>query len=167
MFRNISWANYGIFILITLVVYYATIGCLYYLNEIKQLFTGKSSFVLKLSSSKKFATNNINSKVCDSNAENFNQANNSSANFAVQSDNELPPSVYEYINEVKNLLEYASNNNSVKQEIIYSFQQLSKRYSFLKSSPFKEYVTNYILNECNNYSSIHLDEDEMKMIWAN
>ena len=157
MFENISWANYAMFILITLVVYYVTIGCLYYFNEIKQVFSGKSNLLLKLNCSKKFVTTNLDNKDNYSNAD------------TISSDpgNDINSVVSEYMNEIKNLLRQAAHNNLIKQEIIYSLQQLANKYLSIRYSPFKSFITNYIFIECYNYCSIHLDEDELKGMWAN
>ena len=156
MFKDISWSSYGMFILITLLVYYATIGCLYYLNEIKQVFSGKSNLFLKLNSSKKSAiiTTHNNTKL----------SNNESITLVPESD--MHPVVSNYMSEIKSTLEYAATNRLIKQEIIYSLQQLTDKYSSIKDSPFKSFITNYIFIECTNYCSIHLDEDELKRIWA-
>lgn len=156
MFKDISWASYGMFILITLLVYYATIGCLYYLNEIKQVFSGKSNLFLKLNGSKKFAAVATNSSTNLSKNE----------NITLQQEDEIHPVVSNYMSDIKSTLEYAASNNLIKQEIIYSLQQLANKYSSIKDSPFKSFITNYTLIECDNYCSIHLDEDELKLIWA-
>jgi hypothetical protein len=157
MFKNISWSSYGMFILITLVVYYATIGILYYLNEIKRAFSGKSGSLLKLNPSKKFvAKNDIQDQNYCLNKDGFGQ----------HSEESLHALADECMSDVKNTLQYASNNNLVKQEVIYSLQQLLNKYPTIQDTSFKSFITNYILIECVNYFSIHLDEDELKGIWA-
>lgn len=156
MFKDISWANYEMFILITLLVYYATIGCLYYLNEIKQVFSGKSNLFLKLNGSKKFAIINTPNNAKLSNNENIRGPHEDNINSVVSN----------CMDEIKSTLQYAAQNNLINQEIIYSLQQLADKYSSIKESPFKSFIANYILIECDNYCSIHLDEDELKSIWA-
>lgn len=157
MFKNISWSSYGIFILITLLVYYATVGVLYYLNEIKQVFSGNSSLLLRLNRSKKLVTKNI----IQPQADHLNKQE-----FIPQSESSLHPLVNECMNEIKNTLQYAANNNLVRPEVIYSLQQLVNNYPALEDTSFKSFITNYILIECNNYCSIRLDDDELKLIWA-
>lgn len=158
MFKEISWSSYGIFILITLIVYYATIGVLYYLTEIKQVFSGKSAVFLKLTPSKKILPKNA-----------LQQQNNhlNKEGSLPQLEQALHLSANQCMNDVRNALIYASNNNLVKQEIIYSLQQLVNKYSSIKDTSFKSFIINYILNECANYCSIHLAEDELKGLWAN
>jgi hypothetical protein len=158
MFKSISWSSYGIFVLIILVVYYATIGLLYYLNEIKQIFSGKSSLLLKLNRSKRFVAKN---DIQHQNDRLYKEA------MAQDSEENLHALADECMNDIKNTLQHAANNNLVKQEIIYSLQQLINRYPSLKDTSLKSFITNYILIECANYCSIHLDEDEFKGIWAN
>ena len=146
MLKNISWANYWIFILVTLAAYYITIGCLYYLAEIKQLLQGKSNLFVKLNTSK-----------------NAGIARNPS--ITPQSEDNLQQIVSEYIDEITTALKQAAENSLIKQEIIYSLQQIANKYAVVKNSPFKSFITDYILIECNNYCSIHLDDEEVKRIW--
>lgn len=110
MLKNITWENYGIFILVMLTVYYATIGCLYYLAEIKQVLQGKSNLFVKLPTSKKAVV-----------------TSNSSA--TIQSEDNLQQLVSEYIDEITIALKQAAENNLIKQEIIYSLQKLANKYS--------------------------------------
>jgi len=157
MLKNISWSDYWIFIGITLVVYYASVSALYYLNEIKQIFSGNSSLRLKLNHSKRFVITNLDNKGNYSNTD----------NISSQPVNDINSVVSEYMNEIKSLLQQAAHNNLIRQEIIYSLQQLANKYFSIRDSPFKSFITNYIFIECYNYCSIHLDEDELKGMWAN
>lgn len=166
MFKEISWSSYGIFILIALLVYYATIGFLYYLNEIKQTFSGKSNLPLRLSGLKKLAPAKTHNKADNTNHENTNAENFSIANHSIVSQDDLHVVVSKCMNEVEHLLANAAQNNLIKPELIYSLQQLASKYFSIQDSPFKSFITNYILIECDNYCSIHLDEDELKLIWA-
>lgn len=158
MFKNISWTDYGLFILITLLIYYATIAVHYYLNEIKQIFSGKSSILSKLIPSKKIVAKNIMQPQVD----HLNRQD-----FTLQSENTLHPLVDDCMNDIKKKLQYAANNNLVRQEVIYSLHQLINKYPLIKDASFKSFIMNYILNECVNYCSIHLDEDELNGLWAN
>ncbi len=146
MLKNISWANYWIFILVTVASYYITIGCLYYLAEIKQVLQGKSNLFKKLNSSKNAVVTRNPSVI-------------------PQSEDNLQQIVSEYIDEITISLKEAAEKSLIKQEIIYSLQQLANKYSVVKTSPFKSFITDYILIECNNYCSIHLEDDEVKRIW--
>ena len=146
MLKDISWTDYWVFILIILAAYYITIGCLYYLTEIKQMLSGKSNLLLQPHSLKKVFV----SKVSIVNTE---------------SEDDLHPLVKECMDRIRNLLKEAAENTLVKEEIIYSLQQLTSKYSVIKNSPFKSFITDYILIECDNYCSIHLDDEEVREIW--
>ena len=67
--------------------------------------------------------------------------------------------------QIKIALQQAADNNLIRQEIIYSLQQVTDKYSLIKDSPFKSFITDYIFIECYNQCSIHLDEHELKSIW--
>ena len=146
MLKDISWTGYLIFISITLGAYYITIGCLYYLTEIKQVLSGKSNLLLPLLSSKKVVA--IKTPV-----------------FNTELEDDLHPLVKECMDQINTVIKDAAENNLVKQEIIYSLQQLTTKYFVIKNSPFKSFITDYILIECDNYCSIHLDNEEVRQIW--
>jgi hypothetical protein len=153
MFRNIRWTNYGIFITITLIVYYATIGCLFYFNQLKQIFSGGSNLLLNKKAAIKVATD-IKRERAISDEENFHQ-------------DDLHALVQKFMNEINTTLEHASTNNLIKQEILYALQKIANHYPEIRNSPLKSFITKYILIECDNYCSIHLGEDELKSVWAN
>ena len=146
MLKDISWTDYWVFLLVTLAVYYVTVACLYYLTEIKQVLSGKSNLLLSLHSSKKVVA--IKSPILNTKVE-----------------DDLHPLVKECMDKIKNVLREAAENNLVKQEIIYSLQRLTTKYSVIRNSPFKSFITDYILIECDNYCSIHLDNEEVRQIW--
>lgn len=152
MFKDISWANYGLFILISLLVYYITIGGLYCLNEIKQIFSGNSNLVLKSNRSEKL--------------EHLQFHNTSIKEDVPQpSESNLNALADECMNDISNTLQHASKDDLVKEEIIYSLQLLINKYPLIKDSSFKSTITNYILMECKNYCSIHLSEEDLRVLW--
>lgn len=166
MFKAITWSNYGTFIIITLAVYYVTIGCLYYLNEIKQVLSGKSNLLLRLNGSKKLKLNSSHSKAGNSNDDGIGEEDFSISSSTIKSADDMHSIVSRCMNDIEHLLANAAQNNLIKPELIYSIQQLTSKYSSIQNSPFKSFITNYILIECDNYCSIHLDEDELRLIWA-
>lgn len=157
MFSKISWTNYWMFIFLTLVVYYATVVLLYYLNEIKQIFSGKWGLLLKLNATRKYAVTNASEPQ-------LNTMHNGS--YASNSETVWQASANDCMNDIKKSLQYAANNNLVKQEIIYILQKTLNKYSMIESASFKSFITNYILVECKNYCSIHLDEGDLTGVWA-
>jgi hypothetical protein len=155
MFRNISWSSYGTFIAITLVAYYVTIGALYYLNEIKQIFSGKSSLLLNLNRSYKPVAK-----------DQLELDNNLNKGLTQQSEDDLHRLANDCMNDIKNALQHAANHNLVRQEIIYSLQQLVKKYSSLRNTYFESFIRDCILTECQKHYSIRFDDDELRLIWA-
>ncbi len=160
MLRNISWANYAIFIFITLVIYYLTIGFLYYANEIKQLLSGKSNLFFTLNPATKSITfSSGNGKTNEGNENIF------SANQMLQPGDKLLLVVNQFKDEIQHTLDYAANKNLLKQEIIYSLQQVAKKYPSIKDSSFEIFIKDFILIECINCCSIHLNEGELQTLW--
>ena len=153
MLKSISWSSYWPFIIATIVIYYVIICSKFYLSEIKQFFAGNSKLLSNNNAQKNFSL-----------LTNTNGKHNA---LEVSSHQELMPMINQFINEIKTMLEHSGKNNLIKQEIIFSIQHLSKKYSLIKNSPFKSFINNYVLVECSNYCSIHLDEDELNMLWEN
>ena len=85
--------------------------------------------------------------------------------FNTELEDDLHPLVKECMDQINTVIKDAAENNLVKQEIIYSLQQLTTKYSVIGNSPFKSFITDYILTECDNYCSIHLNENEVTAIW--
>ncbi|SRR6266542_363595 len=144
MIKQISWAIYWTAIGITSVFYYVVICLRYYLSDIRQILAGKSKFLFK-------------KKTCDKSIV--------FENGKPSSQEDLFPVINQLVQEIKITLEEALQKNLLKKEIIYAFQLLLKKYPTVKGTPFESIVSNYILTECSNYCSIHLEEEEVNMLW--
>jgi len=154
MLKNISWSDYWTFIAVVLVIYYATICCLYYLDEVKQIVHSKSNVLLCN------VTKNRSQFIKQ------HEKKSPSQNEIVTAQEEMASLVKELTNEITNAFKYASSHNLIRQEIIYALQQIVSKYSSIKNSPFKSFATNHILTECANYCSIHLSEEDLRVLWT-
>jgi hypothetical protein len=150
MLKNISWTTYLIFMLIALVGYYVIICLKYYQAEIKNVVSGRSNIFSKTKSGDKKMP----------------VARNQNRLHSEVMGNNLFPLINQFTEEIKYLLEQAAANNIIKQEVLYSLQQLAKKYFQIKASPFQSFITNYILVESSNYSSIHISEEDLEMLWV-
>lgn len=151
MLKNISWTNYLIFMLIVLIGYYITICLKYYKAEIRNIISGR---------------HNIFSKVKSGNKKTFGVRAQNKLDDEQFNEHDLFPLINQFADEIKNLLEQAAKNNLIKQEVVYSLQQLTKKYFQVNASPFQSFITNYILVESSNYSSIHLSEEDLNTLWV-
>ena len=143
MIKQISWSSYWSILAATTIFYYVLICLRFYSNEIKQVLTGKSRLLFKR-------------RVI---------IERDQYNAAVNESQELFPLINQLVQEIKIFLQGSLRKNLQRQEIVYGFQLLLKKYPTVKGTPFEPIVNNYIINECSNYCSIHLEEEEVTTLW--
>lgn len=68
-------------------------------------------------------------------------------------------------NEIKLSLEEGQQRKLIKEEIIMSLQILLNNYYDLKLSEHKNSINKYIVEECQNICSIHLNEENVNQLW--
>ena len=144
MIKQISWETYWSAISTALILYYVVICYMYYLTDIKKAVASKSKRFFKKA---------------------FSNAVNLENKIVSHSHEELFPVLNQLAQEIKMMIEDALQKCLVKKEILYAVQILLKKYPMIKGTPFEPIVTGYILTECLNYCSIHLDEAEVNMLW--
>ena len=141
MLSNISWLNYWTVIGIILFLYYLAICFRYYLFDVKQILSGKSTLSFKR------------------------HMNNNSVEIFQQN---FSPTIDQIKQEIRMILSDASERTLVKQELIFSLRLLFKKYSTIKKdSSFKTAINDYLLRDNSNYCSIHLSEEEVMSLWVN
>lgn len=151
MLKNISWSSYLIFMLIVLIIYYIIICLKYYKSEIKDILSGRSNMFSKLKSG---------------NAKIFAARNQNRLHHDQSHERDLFSVVNQLTEEINDSLKQAAANNLIKEELIYSLQQLAKKYFQIKGTPFQSFISNYVLVESANYSSIHLSEEDLNTMWV-
>ena len=139
MISKISWSNYWTVIGVILFIYYVSVVLLYYLQEIESAFAGKTNFIFR-NRDKRLERENISAEMGDV--------------------------VNLFKQELRMILEEAADKKLVKQEVIYALQLLAKKYSDIQETPFRFNITDYILSECSNNCSIHLNGEEVSSLWV-
>jgi hypothetical protein len=71
----------------------------------------------------------------------------------------------QFSDEVQAFLNEAVRNKLDRIYIVQSLQQLLKKYPDLKNSSLQESTQNIIINECKSYCSIHLSDEELRLLW--
>jgi hypothetical protein len=145
MIKQISWASYWSALVTISFFYYVIICFKFYSNEIKQILAGKAGLPFGL-------------RVVPSAKDKRNE-------FADVSEEELFPLLNQLVQEIKMFLENGAERSLERRDVIYAIQLLLKKYPTIKGSAFESVVNNYIINECSNYCSIHLDEGEVRLLW--
>ncbi len=68
-------------------------------------------------------------------------------------------------NEIRLRLKDGYQRKMIKEEIIMSLQILLNNYHDLKLSEHKNSINKYIVEECQNICSIHLNEENVNQLW--
>ncbi len=165
MLNTISWADYIKIITILLFVYYLFIGIKFYAFELRQLLKGKGKLSATLIAPTKTIPQNeepvqtvqeIQHELFPSLLKSEPQQKDNEDNY--QQVQELTVSLKENIAQ-------AASQNYIKDEFIFSLQQLLKQYSFLKASPFLGPINNLIASECEKYGYLQLSAEERVQLW--
>lgn len=138
MFNTISWQSYWTMLAISLAIYYLFLFLVYYR---KDFMTSLSSRGMKQS-------------------------------FAINPDefqSPLPDTdegiVYSCMDELNAFFEEAKKRKWSKNEMIYSIQRILEKYPSIKTSGYKQSVSNVLLNQCEHICSIHLNAEELNRVW--
>jgi hypothetical protein len=142
MFNTISWHSYWTSLAITTTIYYFILVLLFYRKEIKTAFLTKSF-----------------TKTADQ-------------SFIVNEDEFKAPSgdteegiVYACMDELNAFFEEAKKRKWNKNEMVYSLQLIMKKYPSIKTSRYKQSVSNVLINQCEHICSIHLNAEELEHVW--
>ncbi len=135
MLNNISWHSFITFIVITAIVYYVTIGVLYFRGDIMRLL--KEGW----------------------------KRNKVPEHSDGTSRAELFSSTHELMAELKDLFFTASDQQYPKEELIMALQTKLKAYSRLKNTNLEKAVQDHIVQSAVSVCSIDLDDSDMKRIW--
>ena len=68
-------------------------------------------------------------------------------------------------NEIRLCLEEGNRKKQIKEEIMMSLQIILSHYDVVKMSEQKISVNKYIVEQCQNICSIHLDEENADQLW--
>lgn len=139
MLHNINWITYWISIGVILLLYYAVVCTRFYSTEIKKVLSGRYPIGFVSLISKRSA--------------------------ATSSQNNLIPDIDQFKQDIKLVLKDAAVKNLIKNEILYTLQLLFREYAMISDNSFRISINDYVLTECSNYCSIHLDEEEVISLW--
>jgi hypothetical protein len=141
MFNDISWQNFIVFIASVSLVWYVTIGIVYYRTDLKTLF----QFVRK-----RLLPSNLPVK-----------------NETVVSEELTDPfdAAQQARNEISQILERAAHHSFPKEEIIVAFKLCLRQYTQLKTTALRPVINNFISIESKNKCSTIFDEADLNQVW--
>jgi hypothetical protein len=73
--------------------------------------------------------------------------------------------VYACMDELSAYFQSSKGTKVVKEEFVFAVQKILSKYPSLKSSEFKEAVSNLIVSEAFHNCSIHLEEEDLFHVW--
>jgi len=155
MFNNISWQGYWISLVLISTGYYLIIYLLYYRSDFKIIIP------------RKLGSHSGNTSTPFSSVEKpLGQPSLFEENISVlHSTDAEDRQVSSLMDELTAYFEEAKKSKSVKEEIIYALQRILSKFSTVKSSVYKESLTNVIVSEAELHCSIHLSADDMVKVW--
>jgi hypothetical protein len=149
MINNISWAGYWYVIAITLIIYYLFVLILFYRKEMQYLFEGNKGRSSKDSRYTVHHRDSISNETLS----------------GMHDEEGLVSSVQMLKDETIAYLEQAGQDCSIKEEIVFSLQQIIKKYTVLKYTTYQKQINNLLQLECKNKCSLFLDEEDIKNVW--
>lgn len=149
MLNNISWAGYAYAIGIIIGIYYLLIILFFFRNEVQNLFVHQKNTVLLPGEKSIYSGQNNTSEAGEQLAEN-------------KADNDTQ----ELLLSLQSLIKKAGALKYPKEELLLSLQLKLQHYPALKASRLKYSINIFIKEECQNNCSIHLADDEVKVLWG-
>lgn len=149
MFSNISWQEYWTSIIVITLAYYLVIYLLYFKKSL-QLSSPKQEF-------------NLDTSIKGESKPTLFEVENSGTGLTM---NENQVHVIEAcMDELNAFFDNQKKTKAVKSELMFGLYTILQKYPSLRSSDYKESLTNVIATQSENICSIHLSADDLKGVW--
>ena len=160
MISNISWIQFAIWITVASVIYYSVIIALYYRKELLLLFKGNKGF------ENDDRTERINHELISSEVNDANLISEVPFTPSFENNNDyLAHIAAELIKAIDEIIDRAASRKYGESELKASVTFLLKGYSILADSSYLETISKYIIHHSEKYCSIHLDAEEVRLLW--
>jgi hypothetical protein len=160
MLQRISWSAYWAVIVTVLAIYYLVLLFLLY----RKGFFFKNS-VKTISSSRSPEPSTGQQSLFQSEAGPYGTTPVQNLQPSFEDDSIVMPLVHDLIQALREFITEIAERSYVKEEIITGIQFIIKGYSKLKGSPYQKSINDFIKNECEDYCSVHLSEEDVKRVW--
>lgn len=152
MFHEISWHSYWTWVLAITFIYYLFVCICYFRESIRRFLnhwpTTQTPFVNSGTKEQDLMPNLFDGH--------HSSANNSNGEEHV---------AQSCMDELDAFFENQKRSKAVKSELMFSLYSILQKYPSLKSSEYKQSVTNIIATQSENICSIHLSAEELKGVW--
>jgi len=161
MLERISWSAYWTFIVVVLAIYYLILFVLLYQ---KGFFFKNRVKTIPSPSGKQEPSNQQPNLFGFQDAVREMPGDQNTHQLPVD-DKILMPLVHDLIQGLKVFITDISERSYVKEEIIMGIQVIINNYKRLEDSPYHKSINDFIKNECEDFCSIHLSEEDIRRIW--
>lgn len=149
MLNNISWASYAYAISFMLLIYYVLVIAIFFREDLQELLPKYNGRLFKRMDKGTFGSQNAADDPKEILAEKSQSNDTEELQLSLQS-----------------LIKKAAARKFPKEELLQSLRLGLQNYPVLKDSQLTAGINNFIKNECANNCSIHLSDDEVKMLWG-
>jgi len=158
MLTNISWSNYLVLIASLSLSWYVFVGLGFYLQDIKEFFSGKRAFHL-LGTKKSITLNALQEAVF---SEPIEEDSNTSELEVIDP---VILEVDQLVDEIKTAVNDAQEKRLVKEEFLQYLQLILKEYPSIKNSPFRSSISELIVSECDVLDFVELTQEQAEKLW--
>lgn len=151
MFNTISWDSYWTAISLTTAVYYLFVYLVYF----------RKGFAQRLS----FRSQSIHPAPLKRDEGALTLFEQNSPEFVQPEKDTEEHVVYACMDELNAFFENQKKSKSVKAEVMFALHTILQKYPSLKTSEYKDSLTNVLATQCEAICSIHLSADELKGVW--
>jgi len=156
MFSQISWTDYVQILFFLLGIYYAFVIFTYYRKDLFMLMSKRQKATGKTLAGPSLGSSNLPD----------NKYGNDVSQYMPQSGNHYDLMVQTLLDELNAFITEAGHHGFDKEQILASVQLLLDKYPSVKSSPHKESIQQFIIEQCKHHCSVHFSDLEMQQLWA-
>lgn len=175
MLNEITWKDYWTFIAIATVIYWFIIISIFYRRELLMLAKRKSS-VAHLTEDNSITASNNKKLFANTSAPLFNEDEQTDDVHFYEDEQDIDEEVLIEINltqdahaavyEIKEQIRIAQDRKIIKEELLFSLQQIIKAHPQVKGTSFQNDINNFIAAESENQCSIHLSAEDLNTLWV-
>lgn len=153
MFNSISWQGYWTILALITTGYYLAVYLLYFRKAFTFSFPGRRG-----------GKNPEQLSTRDS-PRPTSLFDNEKAEFALPPTGSEEHQVYALMDELSAYFAEAKKSKVIKEEALFALQRMVSKYPSLRTSTYKESLTNVMVSEAALHCSLHLSADDISKVW--
>jgi hypothetical protein len=146
MFNTISWQSYWTAIAIATSGYYLFVYLVYFKRNVGMIIQNENQTTKPLLHPKE-----------DHQPSLFEHLSNVEDNLEI--------TVYPCMDELNAFFENCHKSKAAKSEVVFALHNILQKYPSVRTSDYRESISNVIVVQCENICSIHLSAEELNGVW--